>query len=656
MWHVILSGVVATGLFALLGRRIGRRLFPEESRGFSTVIGALLIIATLSIVGAIVYYAAPVTAFSLTIAAIIGMLLLEIGTRRLDRENRRQVVDEPRTQNVSHRGSQIVPLAIIAVISLIAWWTAIIGAPITDAVRSPWLVLSPLAIIAPAIAIIASFALLKIQKTIGSIVLFASLFSAFASAAVLFPLGYGFDPFLHRATILHIAEYGTITPKPLYYIGEYALTLYAHLLGGLSIFTVDVLLVPLLGALALTVAARRLALGAAIFLIPLGAFVATTPQSLGYIFALLAVVTSATLPTERKHFLAPMLFSVAACFAHPVAGVPAVLFVLLTMARYRNLRGGIIVLSAIALPAMFILQAALSGAPITIFWTNLWRLDLLPLTSFLSTQGNPWLDALYLVIANLTVIAFILASIGAIARRGAETRAERNSGIIALTLVASFICIALGIDFTYLITYERNDFALRLLFLATLFALPLVDSGIATIWKHLSARRLTAPAIALGTIIIFASFYNLYPRHDGYTRSAAFNVSRADLNTVYAINALETADSDYIVLANQATSAAALQEFGFRKYYPGDIFYYPIPTGGALYQEYLSMVEDMPSQETIDRAMALTDVDTAYFVVSEYWWQSDAIIEHAKQLTDEWFAVDGGKTTVFVFTADEASR
>ncbi len=644
MWNVILSGFLALGLSTALGQRIGRSLFPEESRGFSTIIGALVFIAALSVAGAIVYYVAPVTVFSLSVAALIVILFTLIVTKN-------QTLHPTPSKTPSHPPYLLIAITLIA---LIAWWTAILATPITDAVRSPWLVISPLAIIAPMVAVAISFVLLKTHKSVGSLLLFASLFSVFASAAVLFPLGYGFDPFLHRATILHIAEYGTITPKPLYYIGEYALELYANLLGGFSIFTVDTLLVPLLGALALTVAARRLPIGAAILLIALSNFTTTTPQSLGYIFAILTVVTSAAAPTERKQHVAPIIFAIAACFAHPIAGVPALFFVVLTATHHQFLRIPIIIGSAIALPVMFVLQATINHANINILWSNLWRFDLLPLDGFLFTNGSPWLDAFYLVITNLSLLALIFGIIGALAKHGSMTSTERNGGIVALTLVASFVLIALGIDFTYLISYERQDFALRFLLLSTLFALPLIDAGIAEVREQLAARHIMTPGYLFGIVLIGASLYSLYPRHDGYVRSAAFNVSQADINTVYAIHAREAEDADYIVLSNQATAAAALQEFGFRKYYHTDIFYYPIPTGGVLYQDYLAMVNETPTIETVEHAMDTAGVHKAYFVVSDYWWQKDAIIEQTKQLTDDWFAVDGGKTTVFVFTDEES--
>jgi hypothetical protein len=628
---------------------IGKALFPEESRGIATLIGVLLFTAGLSIAGAIVYYVAPVTTFTLSIAAIIVVLITLIIA---------QSCRKPLSALSDLRSPGRPPSFLIAVtaVALMAWWGAILANPITDAVRSPWLVMSPFAIAAPVIAMITSFVVLKTHKAAGSILLFASLFSVFASASALFPLGYGFDPFLHRATMLHIAEYGTITPKPLYYIGEYALELYANLLGGIPIFRVDTLLVPLLAALALTVAARRLPVGAAIFLLALSHFVTTTPQSLGYIFAILTVATSATAPTERRHFIAPIVFAVAACFAHPIAGIPALFFVLLTAIQHQFLRISLMVGSAIALPGMFVLQAVINQANIQLLWANLWRIDLLPLSGFFFTNGNTWLDALYLISTNLLSIALVFAIIGAGAKKGAFTAAERNGGIIALTLIASFILVSLGIDFTYLISYERQDFALRFLFLATIFALPLIDAGIHAAHKHLTTQRLAAPGYLLCLIGISANLYTLYPRHDGYTRSAAFNISQADINTVYAIHALEHEDADYIVLSNQATAAAALQEFGFKTYYHTDIFYYPIPTGGVLYQDYLAMVNETPSRETMRHAMNTAGVNKAYFVVSDYWWKSDAIIEQTKQLTDDWFAVDDGKTTVFVFTSEKLSR
>jgi len=41
------------------------------------------------------------------------------------------------------------------------------------------------------------------------------------------------------------------------------------------------------------------------------------------------------------------------------------------------------------------------------------------------------------------------------------------------------------------------------------------------------------------------------------------------------------------------------------------------------------------------------DVDLAFFVVNNYWWQSEKIIENTKNISDDWFAV--GDVTIFKF-------
>ena len=309
----------------------------------------------------------------------------------------------------------------------------------------------------------------------------------------------------------------------------------------------------------------------------------------------------------------------------------------------------------------------MSHADISLTWGKLWRFDLLPLSGFISSNGNVWLDAMYLVLGNLAVIIFILALIGAIVRWQKlinyrpdpfQNPCYSDAGMMSVSLILGFIVVSLGIDFQYLIEYERQDFALRLLTLATIFALPLADDAVAMMVNRFKTETLAVRSAGIVALFIIASsaVYGLYPRHDGYARSAAFNVSKADFDTVYAINHRETENADYIVLSNQATAAAALQEFGFRKYYHGDIFYYPIPTGGALYQDFLSMVDVAPTKETVMHAMNLAGVHKAYFVVSDYWWKSDAIIENAKLQTDEWFAVDGGKATVFIFEDETATQ
>ncbi|MFH1767412.1 MAG: hypothetical protein ABH826_05015 [Patescibacteria group bacterium] len=157
--------------------------------------------------------------------------------------------------------------------------------------------------------------------------------------------------------------------------------------------------------------------------------------------------------------------------------------------------------------------------------------------------------------------------------------------------------------------------------------------------------------IFLLAFLITANVYGAYPRHDNYARSAGFNVGTDDFDAVYAIDEIGESGK-YVVLANQTISAAALQSFGFKTYFPGDIFYYPVPTGGELYSIFLKMVEDNPSRDYALEAMDLTGVDQAFLVVNDYWWQSDKIKERAKEEAQDWFSVGDGKVTVFIFNRD----
>ena len=150
--------------------------------------------------------------------------------------------------------------------------------------------------------------------------------------------------------------------------------------------------------------------------------------------------------------------------------------------------------------------------------------------------------------------------------------------------------------------------------------------------------------------LISVSLYSSYPRYDHYFNSHGYSVCKSDLKAVSWIN--DNSQEDFIVLANQQTSVASLYSFGFKKYYQIDkeeIFYYPIPTGGSLYQYYLDMVYEKPNKKTMDAAMNLTGVNIGYFVLNKYWWAFDKILAEAKLEANSWQEIDNGEVYVFKF-------
>jgi len=104
------------------------------------------------------------------------------------------------------------------------------------------------------------------------------------------------------------------------------------------------------------------------------------------------------------------------------------------------------------------------------------------------------------------------------------------------------------------------------------------------------------------------------------------------------------------VLANQQVSAAALREFGFSRYYKGDVYFYPIPTGGTLYQYYLDMVYKKPAKDTMLKAMDFAGVGQSYFVLNKYWWAFPKILAEAKLEADSWTEIKDGEIYIFKYS------
>lgn len=215
-------------------------------------------------------------------------------------------------------------------------------------------------------------------------------------------------------------------------------------------------------------------------------------------------------------------------------------------------------------------------------------------------------------------------------------------------LAINYLVLKTVVDFTFLIDYERSNYADRLIPLASFFLIPYFGLFLLWLWQKLLHKpvAIRAFAVVLIATIITSAFYLTYPRKDNYVTSHGFNVSEADMKAVYLIEQLGD-DDDYLVLANQSVSAAAIWSFGFKKYYD-DMFYYPIPTGGQLYDYFLTM-NDAPDRDTAENAMSLVKAEKLYYVVNDYWWQAPRIIETAKRTADAWISVDAGKVYIFEY-------
>lgn len=646
------------------GYLMGTAIMKDQTPILQLIFGSSLIFAIIAIIGSGFYYLMPVPA-----PVFYGLhLLLSAGIYLLPKHEPGKRLQQPAWDTVAKISALVVTAAIITI------WIWLGRTEIITAVRSPWDVLSP-AIIIPFIFLLAAGALLaKKQPQLSLPISAASLFSLLIIPSAIYPLGFGFDPFVHAATMQHIAEFGTITPKPLYYIGKYANGLYLHHLFAIPFETFNRFFIPAFAAIVIPAGLSMIIsnqprtsnlqpLTFLPFLLPLSLFITTTPQALGFLFAFLAIaayyIDSSPFKGEAGRGsetgpIAMWIFALAALLTHPIAGVPTILFCahLEGQARrsvtptsnlqpptfwLRHASTLLLFLTAISLPLTFLAQSLLTGAQMDI---DLSGLFLFTFPEQMNATTNSLLGGAYLFI-NAHIALFICAAlIGYIISKQSRYLPLM---LFAGALLINYLILASSFTFSSVIAYESNGFAERLLPFAVLILLPVI----AELFRHKNIP------ISVGIIILLlagANIYGTFPRHDNFARSGGFNMALSDIDTVYAIEALAEGN-EYAVLANQSVSAAALQEFGFAQYY-GDQFYYPIPTSSPLYDIYLEMAES-PSNEIIERARTLTGTDLIFFALNHYWWDADRVLEETEAISDFSFTLDDA-VTIFVFATPES--
>lgn len=539
------------------------------------------------------------------------------------------------------------------------------------AIISPWTQINPwffAALIGASFALIGALnqpAAAKYKK----ILLVVYLFNIFSVAAFVYRLGYGFDPFIHQAAETEINQHGYILPKTPYYLGQYSLIIFLHKISGLSLFRLNQWLVPVFSALALPALLSYLqrdrqdkisAWLASLFLIFLSfsPFIITTPQNFSYLWLLATVIFL----YKRAAWPLSVISALAAFAIHPLAGIPALFLVGWTLLPQIHLNKKI--------TALFKRPAVIFSISTVIFCLTIWTIadfSSLSLQNFNLSLLNPvfansesyLLNLSYGLINNYFWLILIGGLIIFFCRRRlwAETEIKNKNQAELLSLNAlaalSAYLISRGFIFSGLIAYEQDNYAARLPLVAVIIALPLFWE----LFYHLSRRarthnKITQILLASGASLMLAvTVYGSYPRFDNYYNSRGYSTGAADIKAVK--RAEELADNQtYIALADQQVSAAALKELGFRRYLnttAGEIYFYPIPTGGPLYQYFLDMVYRQATRETMTKAMDFAQVDRAYLIINRYWWASDKIIAEAKLSADSWEKIDQGEVYLFEY-------
>ncbi|MDD4901927.1 MAG: hypothetical protein PHE24_02215 [Patescibacteria group bacterium] len=572
----------------------------------------------------------------------------------------------------------------------------------------------------------------------------AHYFLSFSALWIVFKIGYGYDPFIHQATADLIDKQGAVFPKTPYYLGQYALILFAHKLFFLPIVWADKLLVPLLAALALpptiylflkkrcsnlSFVICNLSL-LILLILPFSVFTLTVPQNLAYLFLLLSIFFS-LFARERIEIILSFLLAGAALATHPIAGIPALLFALAALIARQpgnrifftpknnsedgeicldKPREGILRIKTIKISekkhwhfSFRTISDFFLGKNIFYVLIALLTAVVLPLLFYLSgknstgstggestaagfimpgiafpRQENIFLNFIYFFLSNewLVLIVLALAAGYAIYRYRDKFPELVLLGSIAISLLVAYF-ITKQLNFNFLISYERNDYAQRILFAAFIFLIPVLAILAGKLIELiLSARPLLKYSwLALLVILIAVSLYGSYPRLDRYFNSRGFSVGADDLAAVNWI-AQDAGNTPYVVLADQQVSVGALWTFGFSHYYKSpllpkdgvssppsqggvgggsagggsEIYFYPIPTGGPLYQIYLNMVYQKPDRATALQASDLTGASTVYFIINKYWTDFDKIVEQAKIEAGSFQNINNGQIYIFKYT------
>lgn len=528
-----------------------------------------------------------------------------------------------------------------------------------QSIRTPWPLLPAGTLAAVAIGAMAVWALARRSRSLGIMAAFTSvsLLAVTLIAPLLYRLGFGFDGFLHRASEQLLLATGALSPKPPYYIGMYAFVTWLARVFSLPMRSIDIFLVPLaimLLPLSLwVVRSRPQFFPAFLAFLPLAPFVATTPQSFAYLLGLIALILALDKQESGIHPIVPLAIGAWSLATHPLAGLPFFggVVVLLSPPRtvWRWIAGTFAVVSV---PLAFFLRKSASA---TIAWNfsnlangNTYLAALRQ--SFLPPQTHValWADWASFVSFIFPLALFASAVYGTVRDRGRRSSWLPLSVLGACFIGAGFFLKTAG-DFTFLIGYERSNYADRLFVIAQLFWLLPAAAGLSL----LAERAWKKAATGMVAFLLFAaawqaaSVYLALPRHDAAAVGHGWSVGAADFDAVRFIDQ-DAAGKPYTVLADQSVSAAAVETFGFKRY-AGDIFYYPIPTGGPLYEVFLRAAGKEPTRETMREAAALGKSDLVYVVLNDYWWDAQHVGEELASSTDKMRAFGDGKDTVYKF-------
>ncbi len=662
-------------MFAILFHAyvFGKNVFPARHWLITYLYGFILLIAVQSLSQVIWFYiGAPLgnlsDAWSLAIAIAMAHL------SGVTAETALLISTPPIPQSEPWNSKRKLLAITIGLSALMAFVFVIVSAwnaRTFESIRTPWPLLD--AGVLPAIALLwmatVTSALTVRSATVTLIHTALAILATLSIAPIMYVLGYGFDGFLHVAGEKVLLNTGTLEPMPYYYMGQYVFSTWIARVFDLPLEYVSRWLIPITATIllptSLTFAYQRFSPNyyvALIFaMLPLSMFIAPTPQGLATIVGLSAVMLAIGSAEKHIRITGPMWLGLWSIAIHPLAGIPLTLFAMALVIRrstslFANIASFIIAgLSGLAVPILFYLASAIVPS-LAIQWdfnsageVNSWMTTLTGLLPWLGNKFVLWPAWSSLVTAFVPILSLGLALMGFFL----PIKVRRRTALFLVASVSLIISAGLlehASDFTQLISYEKGDYASRLMQLGIMILIIATAPTLSIIMEKI---RVGLPITILVTLLFtgaigVANAHNALPRHDSVEVSRGWSTGKAEIEAVRWIER-SAKGQEYTVLANQAVSAAAVKELGFKRYAKDDVFFYPIPTGGPLYEIYLKMTYEDPSIETVREASRLGQTNLVFVVINHYWWEAQKLNEQISKIADEEWEIENGKIMIYKF-------
>ena len=661
-------------LLIIGGREYGRKLLPNKNRVIQTIWGGITGIAIITLIrGAIFYIGGNANDWGQTLPTIITGIMSAIGLMFFPGQNQKSKKEIRDHQPIIIKVLGIIfPIISILIFCAITYLAYKSGT--TESIRTPWPLMPEwtLPLIALQWMLLLAGTWLYKHPAINGIQLGATIGSITTLTPLLYRIGYGFDGFLHIAGERILLQTGTLSPKPMYYMGQYLFTTWLAPLFEIDISIIDRWLVPIASAILIPLALiaiintsknRTSTILASAVLIPLSAFVTTTPHGFAMILAISAIILAIGIPQKTIHPALPIILASWCVLTHPLVGLPILgTIIAITLADWKGMVGKILsiiiaILAGLSIPVVFGLSAMIGASGgvefdlSAILNISAWKPLLESWLPWVQNRYALWPETSVWIEKLLPIAILLLALRGRL--ESLLTRQKTGPWLTAsITTWLAACTLSIAGDFGFLIDYERGNYTQRLFVIALLLLLPLAIPELSRRFeamKNGSRFSLVAVIVTIG-ITGSAISYAALPRHDAVTASRGWSVGLSDIEAVHYIDE-DANKQNYTVLANQSVSAAAIRSFGFKRYNQ-DIFYYPIPTGGKLYEIFLEASYEDPSRKLMQKAGELGGSDIVYFVVNDYWWKADELIEKARLTADRVYDIGDGKVTVFRYDVE----